>query len=180
MLIEHGADVAAQTTNGKTPLHLASRNARAKVIRLLIEHGADVEAQTTNEETPLHLASRNGRIEVTRLLIEHGADVTAQNKDGDTPLHHASVSVSDPHLAPKLAEVSRILLEQGANANAQNKCGLTPFRPASQSTLGGDRRAQVLLQHGADPSDGKIEDFSLCISNSDSDSEMYLNFDQYS
>ncbi|KAF8483911.1 ankyrin repeat-containing domain protein [Russula ochroleuca] len=109
------------------------------------------------------------------MLIERGADVTAQNEDGETPLHQASEP--DPpysFLVHALAEVSCILLEQGADVNAQNNAGLTPFRLASQSKHSGDRRAQVLLQHGADPQagDGTGEEFSLGIFKSDSEMDL--------
>src|SRR5712691_9403969 len=40
LLIEHGADVAAQSKNGMTPLHEASEAGHVDVARLLIEHGA--------------------------------------------------------------------------------------------------------------------------------------------
>ena len=43
LLIEHGADVAAQDKHGLTPLHWAARCGHVGLARLLIEHGADVE-----------------------------------------------------------------------------------------------------------------------------------------
>ena len=129
---------------------------------MLIERGADsdVAAQNRDGETPLHLASRTGQAGVVRMLIERGSNVAAQNKDGETPLHLASKPALLDFNLPRLSEVSRILLEQGADVNAQNKAGLTPLRLASQSRHGKDTRAQVLLQHGADPGDGTREDFS--------------------
>ncbi|KAH8977325.1 ankyrin repeat-containing domain protein [Lactarius deliciosus] len=42
LLIEHGADVAAQNENQSTPLHLASSSKVAETVQLLIKHGADV------------------------------------------------------------------------------------------------------------------------------------------
>ena len=162
MLIERGADsdVAAQNRDGETPLHLASRTREVEVAHMLIECGADVAAQNRDGETPLHLASRTGQAGVVRMLIERGSNVAAQNKDEETPLHLASKPALLDFNLPRLSEVSRILLEQGADVNAQNKAGLTPLRLASQSRHGKDTRAQVLLQHGADPGDGTREDFS--------------------
>ena len=171
MLIERGAEMAAQNEDGLTPLHLASKYGRVGVARTLIERGADVAAQNKDEATPLHLASREGQVEVARVLIEHGADVTAKNKYGETPLHRTSRPDSYPFEIEELTEVSRILLEHGADVNAKNKAGLTPLRLVSQSRYAGDIRAQVLLQHGADPDDGTGEDFSLGIFDSDSDSD---------
>jgi ankyrin repeat protein len=171
MLIEHGADVTAQTKNGETPLHRASS---LEVVRMLIEHGADVTARNKDDQTPLHWTLSP---EVARTLIEHGADVAAQTKNGNTPLHPMSTrgQAEDAHViergsdvtvqnegmdtqfntfliqfeAQRLAEVSRVLLKYGADVNARNKSGLTPFRLASECGLA--EVTSVLLEHGADP-----------------------------
>jgi ankyrin repeat protein len=71
----------------------------------------------------------------------------------------------------KIVELSRILLERGADVNALDKFGLTPFRLASQSKFARDGRAQVLLQHGADPDRGTGNFFYSCSYVSDSDSD---------
>ena len=154
MLIERGVDVAAQDKDGSTPLHQASQSQSVEAVCMLIERGADVEAQTKDGETPLHLAAKKGGEEAVRMLIERGADVEAQTKDGETPLHLASKPVPYDFQIERLAKVSRILLEQGADVNARNKHGLTPFYLASRSKNAEDSRAQVLLRHGADPSNG--------------------------
>ena len=128
MLIEHGADVAAQNKDGETPLHLASQEGQVEVTDMLTERGANVMAQNNHGLTPLHLASVLGQVQVALKLIERGADVTVQDKDGDTPLHQASTPYwSRP--SQKYAEVTRILLDHGADVNAQNKSGWTPLSP---------------------------------------------------
>jgi ankyrin repeat protein len=108
------------------------------------------------------------------MLIESGADVAAQNKDGETPLHRASRPDLYDFQVQGLAEVSRMLLAQGADVNARNKDGLTPFCLASQCAHARDRRARVLLQHGADFGDGVGGYLSSDISDSDSGLEMDL------
>ena len=173
MLIERGADVAAQNKDGETPLHLVSRNGEEEVARMLIERGADVAAQNKDGETPLHMASQYGQVEVARMLVERGADVAAQNNDGETPLHLASqygeVEVARMliecgadlaaqnndgetplHLASQYGEleVARMLVERGADVAAQNKLGETPLRLASQ--YGQVEVARMLIECGAD------------------------------
>ena len=56
LLIDHGADVAAQDETHSIPLHLAAFWCNVEAVRLLIEHGDDVTAQDGNHRTPLHLA----------------------------------------------------------------------------------------------------------------------------
>ena len=140
LLIEHGADAAAQSKDGTTPLHRASVGGHVGVARLLIEHGADVVAQDEDGTTPLHEATRRGDMDMARLLLEHGADAITQNKYGMTPLHGVSLRY-DVNLA-------RLLIEHGADVTAQRWDGATPLHVAS--FLGDVNLVQLLIEHGAD------------------------------
>ncbi|KAF8471608.1 hypothetical protein DFH94DRAFT_655887 [Russula ochroleuca] len=157
LLIERGADVAAQNEHGETSLHLALtvtsfrmalKPGQVEVARMLIERGADVVAQNKDGDAPLHLASRNGQVEVACMLIERGADVAAQNKDGFTSLHMASRNGE--------VEVARMLIERGADVAAQNKDRETALHLASRPDLsifqqqGLTEVSLLLLEHGAD------------------------------
>ena len=109
MLIEHGADVAAQNNDWETPLHLASRWGRVEVARILIECGADVTAQNMYGETPLHLALVWVLVELARMLTQHDIDVAAQSKDGEISYYLAASQTGQ-------AEIARMLIERGAEA----------------------------------------------------------------
>jgi len=43
MLLKSGADPNITMENGETPLHVAARNGRLRIIRLLLQDGADLE-----------------------------------------------------------------------------------------------------------------------------------------
>ncbi len=95
-LCKRSANVIAATTNGCTPLMLASQEGRLEVARELCARGANVNAATTdNGATALHLASSKGHLEVTRLLLSKGADKSATTSYGNTAFSKAS----GPHKA---------------------------------------------------------------------------------
>ena len=150
LLIEHGADVAAQEEDGSTPLHAASERGHVNVARLLTEHGADVAAQSMDGTTPLHRASFWGHVDVAQLLIEHGADAAAQSKDGTTPLHQASEQGD--------VDVAQLLIKHGADAAARSKDGATPLHRAS--LRGHVDVVQLLIEHGADAADQSQDESS--------------------
>lgn len=102
-----GAHVDGQTTDGRTPLHLASQRGQYRVARILIELGADVHMTSAGLHTPLHVAAETGHTSTSRLLIKHQADVHAQSVLGLTPLHLAA---QRGHLA-----TVKMLIEEGAD-----------------------------------------------------------------
>mmetsp|Transcript_2205 Transcript_2205/g.4956 ORF Transcript_2205/g.4956 Transcript_2205/m.4956 type:complete len:289 (-) Transcript_2205:400-1266(-) len=89
LLLEHGAAVSAQSSEGWTALHCAGQSESAEAVALLIAHGADLHAKTRIGATPLHMAAFNGRLGATKTLIVRGADVHARDVDGYTPLADA-------------------------------------------------------------------------------------------
>ena len=140
LLIEHGADAAAQDKRRSTPLHQASKRGHVDLARLLIERGADAAAQDEDGTTPLHLASSRGDVNLAWPAIEHGADPAAQGEHGSAPLYQASPRGD--------VDLARLLIEHGANAAAKDRRGWTPLHQAS--TWGDVELAQLLIEHGAD------------------------------
>jgi ankyrin repeat protein len=61
VLLEHGADAAAQDKRGWTPLHWASRGGHLCVARVLLQYGADLRAHN-NVSRQLALAGGYRRI----------------------------------------------------------------------------------------------------------------------
>jgi len=141
LLIDHGADVAAQSKDGTTPLHRASKGGHVDLAQLLIDHGADASAQDEDGTTPLHGAIFRGHVDLARLLIEHGADATVQNKHG-TLLHGACSFWGG-------VDLMRLLIEHGADSTAQNEDGMTPLHEVS-FFRGDVNLARLLIEHSAD------------------------------
>ena len=149
LLVEHSANLNAQTNSGSTPLHMAAKWGQVEVVRVLLEHGANVGVEDKQGATPLHAGSdgpgERRRVtnyekpEVVRMLLNHGADVGAKDNKGRSPLHTAAEA--------GLVEIVRVLLEHGANVGAEDSKGKTPFQVASAK--GNDEITKLLSEYGA-------------------------------
>ncbi|RYP78164.1 hypothetical protein DL769_003245 [Monosporascus sp. CRB-8-3] len=154
-LLEKGADVAAQTDDGRSALYLATYLRLPEIARLLLEYGADVN-QTIKKRaygydprrpyvdgvTALHQAAGNGSEEIARLLVDAGADVNAVDKDGMTALHEAVT-----HGCESIAIVD-LLLAHGVDINAHHggKKATVLHHAAIQGNVA---MVRYLLQKGA-------------------------------
>ena len=108
--------------NKVTPLHNASKNGHATVVKILLEAGADPNAGDSYEFTPIHLASRNGYEAVVEMLLNAGANPNAEDEFKHTPLHQTIYKGRDGHEA-----VAKLLLKAGADPTATNKFEKTPL-----------------------------------------------------
>src|SRR5690606_38836479 len=92
LLLQHGAEVAAQETRywGGTPLHWAAER-QPVLVQLLLDHGADVNCRNERTgQTPLHYCARCDDVpEVATLLLSRGADPSLTDQRGNTPLDFA-------------------------------------------------------------------------------------------
>lgn len=84
--------MGAYSTDGWTPLHLASFFGNRELALRLIERGAEVDARSTNvmKNTPLHAAAAGRKGELVKLLLDEGADANARQEGGWTALHAAA------------------------------------------------------------------------------------------
>ncbi|XP_032431965.1 receptor-interacting serine/threonine-protein kinase 4 [Xiphophorus hellerii] len=120
-----GVNVDSQTTDGRTPLHLASQRGQYRVARILIELGADVRVTSSEQNTALHVAAETGHTSTSRLLIKHQADVNIQNAQGLTPLHLAS---QQGHLA-----TVKMLIAEGADPYLSDRAQRIPCHLAAEN-----------------------------------------------
>ncbi len=145
-LLDHGAQVDARQSDGRTPLYLAASAGNANaVLRLLLDKGADPNQATANGNTSLINASGRGDVEAMRLLIAgtvpaRKADVNAASGTGATALMAAAGSRNPQAVA--------LLIEAGAKVTARTKKDETAL--ANAATSGDEQSVQLLLDHGAD------------------------------
>ena len=156
-LIELGANVNAEDTNGLTPLSLALRSgANLLVTVLLIEQGAafnEGNMQGLEIDEALLVASESGCPQAVSKLCGVGANVENQDGCGNTALHLAA---KNGHTA-----TLRSLIKAGAVVNARNAEGHTARLLALAN--GHLRADAVLLEAGADTNSTGTNDYDTAL-----------------
>lgn len=113
-LIERGADIDAEDSDGETPLHCIAKRSKVtraldELSRFLINAGANINKQDRSGYAPIHTTALYGyNIEFLHLLLQSGASSTAKTANGETPLRIA--------YRRKNKEIFRILSKQGKGA----------------------------------------------------------------
>jgi len=70
LLLGRGANVDAESSDGRTALHLASYEGRTEIVRLLLDHGANPDAKDKEGRTPMEVVSAGGKDEIEEMWIE--------------------------------------------------------------------------------------------------------------
>jgi ankyrin repeat protein len=108
LLLAHGADPKATTTDGTTALMAVSGVGYAEgfihdiggpeqslaALKLLLDVGIDVNAKNKDDVTALIGAAHKNFTGAIQLLVDHGADLTAQSK-GNVKSHGKGLTVLD-------------------------------------------------------------------------------------
>jgi ankyrin repeat protein len=131
----------AWSSDGFTPLHLASFFGRGEMVERLLDRGAEVNAVARNPMAvqPLHSAAAARDTAIIMMLLDHGADANARQAGGWTPLHAAAMFGDAP-----LAE---LFLSRGAVADLTNDQGKTARDLAVEK--GHTEIARLLERHTA-------------------------------
>jgi ankyrin repeat protein len=106
-LLELGADLKAQDSNGASVLQAAAAGGHLTVVSFLLAKGLDPSQRNQHGVGPLHRAAMNGHMDVIDALIEAGTDVNARDSRGHGPLWWA--------LERGQGEASLRLLKRGAD-----------------------------------------------------------------
>ncbi|KAK7493229.1 hypothetical protein BaRGS_00015566 [Batillaria attramentaria] len=91
-MLEKGADVHAETTDGDSPLYLTTyailnmMHRDLNSLLILIRAGCNINKQNKRGYTPLHRAASKGDKVVIKFLLEHGADPYIANTAGVYPI----------------------------------------------------------------------------------------------
>jgi len=115
LLLEHGAQVNLQITDGKTPLHLAIQQSQFEMVNYLLSKGADPRMKTQQNVTCLHFASSEGDKPTIEKFLSLGNNVNEQNANGKTALH---IAAEKNHI-----DAIKVLLNAGADKKIRDAWG---------------------------------------------------------
>ncbi|WP_169787519.1 ankyrin repeat domain-containing protein [Peribacillus butanolivorans] len=145
-LIEEGADINAQDSEGRTATMIATYNNNVETAKILITAGADVNIQDDMKNNPFLYAGAEGYLEILKLTINAGTDPTITNRYGGTALipasEHGYVNV-----------IKELLTNTDIDINHVNNLGWTALLEAIILSNGDEKQqqtVQLLIDHGAD------------------------------
>ncbi len=115
------------SSDGFTPLGLASYFNHKETVIYLIENGADVNLASENgmKVAPLHSAVANRNLLIAKILLDNGADVNARQTLGVTPLHSAA------HQGD--SQMVKLLVRYKADLKAEMENGKRPLDIAQKN-----------------------------------------------
>lgn len=112
--------VNLSNADGITPLHMAAKYGRDKILSILLDCGANPSSKTrTGNATALHWACQNRSTKCAQILIEKSQkEIDAQDGAGNTALHYACDTAN--------LNLAQGLLKYSPKVNVKNYQGQTP------------------------------------------------------
>jgi ankyrin repeat protein len=131
------------------PIHIAAKDGRKDIIKLLIENGANINAESYyRNKTALSEAICYGKKEIVETLLTNGADVNVKGKNGNMAIHSLPYSIIVASI-DDITSILKLLLSYGANINSQDNFGRTVLH--THIPICSEQVIKLLLENGADP-----------------------------
>ena len=139
LLLDNGAQVHLQDSEGVTALMIASQKGVETCVEYLIETDSDVNLQDNEGKTALMRACGVGIIDIVQILFNKAAHINLRDNTGQTALMFACKY--------GWADVVKLLLKRGAQVYMQDNSGESAFTTAAK--IGLTKIVDLLLIHGA-------------------------------
>lgn len=131
--LQVGADHAAVTALGKTPLHLAAENNQSAAVMALLRGGADPNAKTLAGYTCLHLAVLNGHKHMVATLLQNS--IAPLDIEEDSSRGTALEMARDPTIRGMLKEFSANGFLKNSGEIMRSKSARILLQPLSLSNF---------------------------------------------
>ncbi|XP_035379515.1 ankyrin repeat and SOCS box protein 15 [Electrophorus electricus] len=113
-----------ETSDGETPLTLATQAGLVEIVRTLLEHGASPHRTNRKNESPLLLAVRTDAYDIALALLTRGALVNQVCLKKWTVMHEAA--------KVGCIDILKLLLEHGGQVSETDQYGVTPMGIAAE------------------------------------------------
>ena len=130
VLLHLGADPNVRLgKDSETLLHVAVREERKEIVRMLLEAKAKPDEPLKDGATPLMMAVKNDNADYIPLIMAHGITLAKKDNQGNTVFHHAAKNnsrASAKYLLRRIGVMKGITQEHQLYKNANND-GDTPY-----------------------------------------------------
>ena len=130
VLLHLGADPnVGLGKNSETLLHVAVRQERKEIVRMLLEAKAKPDEPLKDGVTPLMMAVKNDNADYIPLIMAHGITLTKKDNQGNTVFHHAAKNnslASAKYLLRRIDVMKGITQEHQLYKDENNDCH-TPY-----------------------------------------------------